>query len=96
MNKPGRIQLMPQISIVLRLIIVIPATNAGSERSFSTLHTLKTYLRASMKQKRLNHLMILHIHDNLINALNLIDVCNEFVSRNEARLSRFGNFLKMI
>ena len=36
--------------------------------------------------------MILHIHDNLTDALNLIDVCNEFVSRNEARLSRFGNF----
>ena len=52
----------PQVLTHLRLLLVIPATSATSERSFSALHLVKTYLRITIKQDRLNHLMILHIH----------------------------------
>ncbi len=45
-----------------KIILVMPATNALSERSFSTLRHLKTWLRSTMQQTRLNWCMILHTY----------------------------------
>ena len=42
----------------------MPATIAISERSFSVLKRVKTYLRTTMTQRRLNQLMLLHVHTN--------------------------------
>ena len=50
--------LLSEICVIAKLILVMPATNAISERSFSALRRVKTYLRSTMKQTRLNHLMI--------------------------------------
>ena len=61
-------------------------------RSFSTLHRIKTYLRSTMSQSRLNHLMILNIHQELTDRLNLIEVANDFVFEHEHRKQIFGTF----
>ena len=58
-------ELMSEVCTLTKLVLVMPATNAISERSFSTLRRVKTYLRSTMKQDRLNHLMLLHIHKNM-------------------------------
>ena len=39
-----------------------------------------------MSQDRLNHLMILHVHKELTDALDLKEVANEFVCGSEHRL----------
>ena len=45
MKQPGHSLLMSEVSIVLRLILVLPATNATSELVFSALITrIKNYL----------------------------------------------------
>ena len=49
---------------VVQLILVMPATNAVSERSFSTMRRIKSYLRSTMHQDHLNHLMTLHIYQD--------------------------------
>ena len=54
--------LFPTIYDLLVIIIVLPATNASSERSFSALKRLKTAMRNSMGQQRLNHLLLLHTY----------------------------------
>lgn len=46
----------------LKLILVLPSTNAASERSFSAMRRLKTYLRATMNQQRMNNLLVLLVH----------------------------------
>ena len=51
-----------QVLVILKIILVMPATNATSERSFSVLRIIKNYLRSTMKQARLNHLMVLNIY----------------------------------
>ena len=84
--------LLSEICVIAKLIIVMPATNAISERSFSALRRVKTYLRSAMKQTRLNHLMILHVHKEKTDSLNLHDIGNEFVRCSEHRLSVFGHF----
>ena len=59
---------------LLRLTLVLPATNAVNEHSFSALRRVKTYLRSTMNQSRLNHLMILHAHKHLTAILVLVKV----------------------
>ena len=54
--------LLYQACRVLQLVLVMPATNATSERSFSALRRVKGYLRSTMSQQRLNNLMVLHVH----------------------------------
>ena len=81
-----------QVAILVKLILVLPATNAISERSFSAMRRIKTFLRTTMLQKRLNHLMILHIHKALTDKLSVERIANEFVSRKEERLRIFGKF----
>ena len=68
----------------------MPATNAQSERSFSAVRRLNTYLRSSMTQQRLNHLMLLHIHKCHTNNLDLSGVVNDFIDGNEHMKNSLG------
>ena len=85
-------ELIGEVCNVLQLLLVMPSTNAISERSFSALRRVKTYLRNSMSQERLNHLLVLHVHKNLTDSMDLIAVANEFVSLSSHRQSIFGTF----
>ena len=51
-----------QVFVLMKLLLVMPATNASSERSFSALRRIKTYLRSTMAQLRLNNLMVIHVY----------------------------------
>ena len=52
----------------------MPATNAYSEHSFSVMQRLKTYLRSTMGQARLNHIMLLHIYEAQLDRLMTLRV----------------------
>ena len=84
--------LLDQVCIVVKLVLVMPATNATSERSFSALRRVKIYLQNLMSQRRLNNLMLLHVHKTLTNSLDVVRVANEFVGEYEHRLQIFGKF----
>ena len=47
-----------------------------------------------MSQKRLNHLMLLHVHKNDTDKLDLIDVANDFIDGSEHRKHFFGTEFK--
>jgi hypothetical protein len=49
-------ELYPSISTVLLILYTMPANTAKTERSFSVLRRLKTYLRTTMLQDRLTSL----------------------------------------
>lgn len=83
------------ISEVIQICILIhvnPATSASGERSFSTARRIKSWLRANMSQKRFNHIALLNTHKTHTDNLRLVDVANEFISRNENRKRNFGTF----
>ncbi|XP_022168292.1 zinc finger MYM-type protein 1-like [Myzus persicae] len=84
--------LFSEITKLIKLILTIPASAATAERSFSALRRLKTYLRSTMTQKRLTHLMILHVHKSMTAKIDLKLIAKEFVSRTSERKSKFGNF----
>ena len=85
------ILLMSEVARLLKLIIVMPATNAVSERSFSAMRRLKTYLRTNMSKSRLNNLMMLHVHKNRTYSLDLLLVANRFADTPH-RQEVFGKF----
>ena len=54
-------KITPEFSKVASILAVIPATSCSAERSFSGLRRLKTYIRNTMGQRRLNSLAIICI-----------------------------------
>lgn len=57
--------LFPNIRRILELLCVLPVTVAEGERSFSTLRRLKTWLRSTTSESRLNGLAALNIHKQI-------------------------------
>ncbi|GBN81036.1 repressor of the inhibitor of the protein kinase, partial [Araneus ventricosus] len=55
----------PNIYILLKLLAVLPVSVATVERSFSNLRRLKTYLRNTTSESRLNGLALLSIHRDI-------------------------------
>ena len=84
--------ILSEIHKLIRIYLTVPITTATAERSFSALRRMKTYLQNSMTQQRLNHCMILHVHREETDKLNLIEVAKEFVEKNDRRKQFFGQF----
>ena len=82
--------LISQVLTLLHLILVMPATNSSSERSFSAMRRVKTYLHSTMSQDRLNHIILLHCYKDLTDSLDLVAVANEFDDLSSHRLGIFG------
>ena len=85
-------QLLSETITIMKLNLVMPTTNGSSERSFSAMKRVKSYLHSTMSHGRLNHLMLLQVHKDLTDDLKLGDVANYFVSGCENWLRVFGNF----
>ena len=75
-----------------KLILALPATNATSEETFSLLKLSESYLRSTMKQSRLNHLMILSVYKNQLDQLDLTKIASDFINKNDTRKPIFGRF----
>ena len=76
----------PNVSIAYRILLtILPVTVASTERSFSKLKLLKSYLRSSMSQERLNDLAILCIEKNILENIDVDTIINDFASRNARR-----------
>jgi len=52
----------PNVYILLTILDTLPVSAATSERSFSTMRCLKTYLRSSIGNKQMTGLALLSIH----------------------------------
>ena len=72
--------------MLAKLLLVMPATNATSELFFSAIKRVKTYLKNSTSDNRLNHLMFLHVDCDKTDAIDIAEVANEFVGDNHTRL----------
>ena len=86
---PAEKTMLSEVMKMVRLLLVMPATNAISERLFSTMRCIKTYLRSTMLQERLNAIMLLHVHIDLTDELDLKSISNQFVCKLDYRKSKF-------
>lgn len=76
----------PNLNIALRIMLTIPLTSAGAERTFSKLKLIKTYLRSTMSQQRLTGLATICIEKELSEQLNYEDIINDFASKKARKI----------
>jgi len=69
---------------------VLPVSSCEAERSFSSLRRLKTYLRSTMTQQRLNNVVVLHVHQRKLMSLSLDDILKDFINLNSQLMLTFG------
>ncbi|XP_070411111.1 52 kDa repressor of the inhibitor of the protein kinase-like [Nothobranchius furzeri] len=82
------LDIYPNLSIALRLLLTLPVTVASGERSFSALKLIKTYLRSTMSQDRLSALAVIAIERDVRKSLDMESVMTRFVEA-KARKVRF-------
>lgn len=80
----------PNAWVAYRIMLTIPVTVASAERTFSRLKLIKTYLRSTMSQDRLNGLAILSIESKMAGEVDYENVIRTFASRHASR-SMFMN-----
>lgn len=78
----------PNISIALRIILSIPVTSAGAERSFSKLKIIKNYLRSTLSQCKLTSLATLSIEQEICDSLDFNELIEIFAAA-KARKKQF-------
>ena len=91
-SKVGVTSLFSEVSALVRLFMTLPVTTATAERSFSTLRRLKTYLRSTMTQQRLNNVLMTHCHKSVTDNIDIEAVAKMFICVNETRMRFFGSF----
>jgi hypothetical protein len=90
LGKPKDVRLMfPETMKLINLLAVVPASSATAERSFSSLRRLKTWLRSTTTQARLNSLAILTVHRDYEPCID--EVLSKFIGLNELRQRIFGH-----
>ena len=80
LNRALQIGTYPIISKLLHIFATIPVTTATNERSLSSLKLIKTFLRTTTEEDRLNGLAHLFINKDI--HLDYDKVINEFERKN--------------
>jgi hypothetical protein len=80
----------PNAIVAYRILLTIPVTVASAERNFSKLKLLKSYLRSTMTQERLNGLATIAIENDVLEKINYEDIIEDFISRNTRRMMLFS------
>lgn len=84
--------LVSEAVTLCKLLAVNPATSASCERSFLAARRLKTWLRSNMTQQQFSNLTLLNCHKRETEKLNVIEMANIFVGRNDNQKKNFGLF----
>ncbi|KAK1423943.1 hypothetical protein QVD17_19254 [Tagetes erecta] len=90
LNNLKQLGFFPNALIAYRVLLTLPVTVASTERSFSKLKLLKSYLRSTMSQERLNGLAMIAIENDILEGMNYQDLIENFASKNAKRAVRFG------
>ena len=80
----------PNIHTLLKIASTIPITSCECERSISKLRLVKSFLRTTMSQDRLNGLMLLYAHRDI--DLDVDVIIDMFVKKHPRRI-KLGNIL---
>ena len=48
----------PDLILFIQIALIIPVSSANAEQSFSTMKRVKTYLRSTLSEPRLNHAFV--------------------------------------
>ena len=74
----------PNIHVAVKILLIMPVSSATAERSFSSLKRIKTYLRSTMVEDRLNGLSLMHIHRD--HQIDLDRIIQQFAANGNRRI----------
>ena len=80
LKNKGLEDIYPYVNIAIRMYLCYPVSNCSSERSFSALKRIKSYLRSRMTDERLNSIAIINIESDITKNLEYDDIINEYSS----------------
>ena len=83
--------LLSELAVLTRLLLTAPATSCSEERSFSTLRRLKSWLRSTLSQKRLNHSAVLATYPGRVMSLDRAELVRNFIWQCPSRGHVFGH-----
>ena len=72
--------MIPNLTVALKIFLIISVSIAICEQSFSKLKLIKTYLCSTMNQARLNGLALLSIERDVTNDTDFFDIIKKFAS----------------
>jgi len=79
------LKVLPTISPLLA------ATCTEAEKSsFSCLRHLKSFCHNTMSQERLNHVWVLHVHQELLDTVDITEVAKDFAEKYDSRHQMLG------
>ena len=90
LNTPAKVlesidcDFFPNLDVLFKIACTLAVTSAECERSVSRLRYLKTYLRSTMTEARLNGLALLYTHRDI--PCNADEVVQQFAQRNPRRM----------
>jgi len=84
--KNGLQEAYPNIFTAYQIFLTLPVTSASCERSFTKLKLIKSYLRSTTKQTRLNDLSIISIEHQVAKSIDYEDIINEFASKKSRKI----------
>lgn len=74
----------------VRLLLAVPGPSSTNERSFSMLKRVKSYLRSTMTQERLNDMAILNTYKKRAAQLKIEGLMDNFIIKNHLRKTTFA------
>jgi hypothetical protein len=77
----------PNVKAILQLMSVLPVTSCESERAFSQLKLLKTYLRSTMTEERLVGLALMKVHRSTAMSIEINKVIDIFARKHPRRMT---------
>ena len=77
--------ILQTLSYIAQLLLLVPATRCSPERGFSVLRRLKTYLRSTMTQARLNHFEVIHCNKEVTDSLDFNKLIYDWRSETSQR-----------
>jgi hypothetical protein len=76
--------------VAYRILLTVLVMVASAEQSFSKLKLLKTYMRSTMRQERLNGLATIALENDVLEKIEYEDIIEDFISKNAIRMMLFN------
>ncbi|XP_022161304.1 52 kDa repressor of the inhibitor of the protein kinase-like [Myzus persicae] len=77
-------KVFPNLYLMVQVAITLPISSATSERSFSAMRRINTYLRSTMNQDRFSNLSILHIEKDI--EIPIEQILKIFIDKNKRKM----------
>ena len=74
----GKQDFLPNIIRLYKLALTVPVSVASNERSFSRLKLVKNYLRSTMKEERLDSLMLCACSIDILDQINIDSIADSW------------------